>query len=176
MKKIRFVFLNIVVAVSIAFSQDVMTSTNYAVRNDLFVSAGGTLKSDTHSITGKFGVSHFGRMESQRFKIGTFVQLPGFSNQTVPREFDLAQNYPNPFNQSTTVVYSLPFASDVQLTLYSILGREIATLVQKNQAAGTYAIQFDGADANGLPLPSGVYLLRLSTKGFDKMIKIAILR
>ncbi len=161
---------------SLGLAQENMSSLNYSVRNDMFVSAGGTLQSDTLSVSGKFGTAHLGRMESARFKIGTFVQLPEVTHETVPQEFELGQNYPNPFNQSTTIAYSLPTTSDVELTVYSILGRHIGTLVQEKQAAGRYRLKFNGTDADGLPLPSGVYLLSLKTKGFDKMIKIAILR
>ena len=177
MKSFLAIFILLcVIAVATGQSDDGMKSSTYIIRNDGFVSAAEVLSSDTLSIIGKFGTAHFHRMESARFKLGTHVQLLQQYQEPVPEDFVLRQNFPNPFNQTTTLVYSLPKQSDVEIDVYSIIGRHIVTLLHNEQAAGQYRLQYDGTDGHGAPLPSGVYLLRLKTKGFDKMIKIAILR
>jgi len=76
----------------------------------------------------------------------------------VADKFELKQNYPNPFNPSTNITYSLPQQSDVQLRVYDMVGREVATLINREQAAGAYTITFDASK-----LSSGMYLYRLDT-------------
>ena len=81
--------------------------------------------------------------------------------QQVPDQFLLEQNYPNPFNPSTTIRYSLPELSDVRLTIYNILGQQVRVLVNETQSAGVYTIQWNGHDAIGRQVATGVYLYRL---------------
>ena len=83
------------------------------------------------------------------------------SNETdaeIADEFVLKQNYPNPFNPSTTISYSLPQQSDVSLRVFDMVGREVATLINREQAAGNYSVNFDASR-----LSSGMYLYRLNT-------------
>jgi hypothetical protein len=81
---------------------------------------------------------------------------------TLPREFLLDQNYPNPFNPSTTIRFAVPVASWVTLKVYDLLGRELAVLVGGAMAAGTHAVVWNGTNAAGHQVGSGVYLLRLA--------------
>jgi len=74
----------------------------------------------------------------------------------VPVVFKLEQNYPNPFNPTTTIIYSIPTNSDVRLTVYDILGREVKVLVNEKKGPGVYT-----ASLNGGQLASGVYFYRL---------------
>jgi Secretion system C-terminal sorting domain len=89
----------------------------------------------------------------------------------VPKMFALSQNYPNPFNPSTVISYQLPVNSHVVLKVYDILGREVATLVNEREQAGTHGVKFDGAN-----LPSGVYFYRLATQGFVRTMKMILLK
>jgi photosystem II stability/assembly factor-like uncharacterized protein len=73
------------------------------------------------------------------------------------KEYSLSQNYPNPFNPNTTISYSLPIRGIVQLIVYDVLGREVRKLVDEEQEAGKYEIEFDAED-----LTSGIYVYRLS--------------
>ncbi len=79
-------------------------------------------------------------------------EIPG----DVPQELELSQNYPNPFNPSTVIRYSVPGQAHVRLTVYDMLGREIAVLVNEQQAPGSYDVTWDGTD-----ISSGMYLYRL---------------
>jgi hypothetical protein len=86
-----------------------------------------------------------------------------------PGSFELSQNYPNPFNPSTTIKYSLPENSFVNLAVYNLLGEKVRTLVNEVQNAGNYKLNFD---ASGLT--SGTYVYRLST-GFGTLTEKMVL-
>lgn len=92
-----------------------------------------------------------------------YSQLTGINTQIIvnPSTFILYQNYPNPFNPSTVIRYSIPSnvkrqTSNVKLVIYNNLGLEINTIVNKEQNAGTYEVEFDGSN-----YPSGIYFYRL---------------
>jgi hypothetical protein len=87
-----------------------------------------------------------------------------------PESFVLEQNYPNPFNPSTTIVFSLPAASVVQLAVYDALGREVATLAQGMLSAGSHSYEFS---ANGLA--SGLYFYRLTAAGQSSTKKMLLM-
>ena len=74
----------------------------------------------------------------------------------LPQAFDLKQNFPNPFNPSTNIQFELPERADVQLTVYDLMGREIAMLLNEARAAGRHSVTFDASR-----LSSGVYIYRL---------------
>ncbi len=82
------------------------------------------------------------------------------NGKTYPNKFSLSQNYPNPFNPSTTISWQLTFGSDVDLSIYNILGEKVTNLVAERQKAGYYRIVWD---ASGFA--SGVYFYRLSAEG-----------
>lgn len=81
------------------------------------------------------------------------------SNEEIPSELSLSQNYPNPFNPVTTLRYDVPEPSHITLKVYDILGREVCTLVEKEEEEGSYTITFDGSR-----LASGVYVARLEAQ------------
>ena len=67
-------------------------------------------------------------------------------NNQNPVQFELYQNYPIPFNPVTMIDYQLPVTSDVELSIYNMLGQKVATLVNQKQAAGHYEVQWDATD------------------------------
>lgn len=79
----------------------------------------------------------------------------------LPESYRLDANYPNPFNPSTIIRFSIPEDADVTLSVYTILGQRVQTLVRERKEAGTYEVVFDAS-----MLSSGVYLYRLQTPGF----------
>jgi parallel beta-helix repeat protein len=99
----------------------------------------------------------------------------------LPTEFALQQNYPNPFNPLTIVNYQLPIDNFVTLKVYDMLGREVATLVDGMQEAGYYAQPWNGTDANGQQLASGIYFYRLEAfangkQSFSMIKKMSLIR
>ena len=95
-----------------------------------------------------------------------------------PDEFTLSQNYPNPFNPSTTIKYTIPFVAssfsssvNVILKIYDILGKEVTTLVNKEQQPGSYEVNFNASD-----LPSGIYLYRIRAGEFSAVKKMLLLK
>ena len=84
-------------------------------------------------------------------------------------DFKLEQNYPNPFNPSTNIRFSIPGTEKTTLIVYDILGKEIATLINRELTAGSYEVEF-----NGTSLPSGIYFYKL-TSGKNSRIKKMLL-
>jgi len=70
-------------------------------------------------------------------------------------------NFPNLFNPNTTIAYHLDEASPVWLTIYNSMGQQVRTLVQTYQLSGYYEVEWNGRDASGRPVSSGLYLYRL---------------
>jgi endo-1,4-beta-xylanase len=89
----------------------------------------------------------------------------------LPATFELEQNFPNPFNPTTSIRYGVPQSSQVTLTVFDILGREIRTLVNAVQSPGQYTVTFDGRD-----LASGVYFYRLSSASFSATKKFVMVK
>ncbi|MCL5268198.1 MAG: discoidin domain-containing protein [Bacteroidetes bacterium] len=90
---------------------------------------------------------------------------------TVPTAFALSQNYPNPFNPTTTISYQLPSNAFVTLKVYDILGREVATLVDAEQTAGSHEVSF-----NGGTVASGVYIYRITAGNHTATRKMVLLK
>jgi len=86
------------------------------------------------------------------------------STNNLPNDFVLMQNYPNPFNPSTTIMYGIPQASHVTVKVYSILGQEVATLVNDVQTASYHRVVWNGTNDNGMHVSSGVYFFRLTAE------------
>ncbi|TSA23145.1 T9SS C-terminal target domain-containing protein [bacterium] len=89
----------------------------------------------------------------------------------IPTGFALEQNYPNPFNPTTTISYSVPKTSFVELKVYDLLGRTVATLVNSEQAAGTHTVGFD---AKGLS--SGVYMYTMKAGDFTATKSLVLVK
>ena len=95
---------------------------------------------------------------------------------SVPQAFALAQNAPNPFNGNTVIRFALPQPSQVELTIYNLLGQPVAVLVQGPSAAGTFSVRWDGRDQAGRAVTSGVYLYQLRADGYTEVRKLLLLQ
>ena len=119
------------------------------------------------------------RKELIEMVLSGFDVTPSVGDGSInPNEFVLFQNYPNPFNPSTTIKYSIPLVGTsrgvsphVILKIFDILGREVVTLVNKEQSAGNYEIQFDASE-----LTSGSYFYRITSGEFSESKKMILLR
>jgi len=88
-----------------------------------------------------------------------------------PDNYNLAQNFPNPFNPRTAIRYSIPKRSNVTLTVYDILGNEVASLVDEEKDRGVYTVTF-----NASALASGIYFYTLRAEGFIQTKKMLLLK
>jgi len=94
----------------------------------------------------------------------------------VPSEFKLRQNYPNPFNPTTTINYTIPHKELVSLKIFNVLGREVQTLVRKEQSAGNYETRWNALDNNNNNVASGVYFYQLRAEGVAQVKKMLLLK
>lgn len=122
---------------------------------------------DNNLISGKY----YYRLKQIDFR-GTFE----FSNIIEaniisPDKFELSQNYPNPFNPSTTIKYSVPVSEFVTLKVYDVLGNQVAALVNEQNAAGSYEVEFNAAE-----LSSGTYFYKLQAGNKVETRKMMLLK
>ena len=89
----------------------------------------------------------------------------------LPTSYVLSQNYPNPFNPSTQIKFSIPEASQVKLTIYDAIGKEVAVLVNDYLSSGTYRYSWNAAN-----LASGIYFYRIEAKNFNMVKKMVLLK
>lgn len=86
-------------------------------------------------------------------------------------DFALEQNYPNPFNPTTTIKYSVPFASHIKLNVFNLLGQEVSVLVNEQKSAGNHEVKFNAEN-----LASGIYLYKLQAGDFISVKKLTLLK
>lgn len=104
----------------------------------------------------------------------TITSVP--DNEVVPTGYSLLQNYPNPFNPTTQILFNLPISGKTKLTVYNVLGVEVATLVNRDLQEGTHAFTWNGKTEGGMSVASGVYLYKLESGGFSKTKKMMLLK
>ena len=92
-------------------------------------------------------------------------------SESIPHQFQLSQNYPNPFNSVTTINYQLPEDCHVMLKVFNMMGQEVITLVNKEQKAGYYSINWNVRQA-----ASGLYFYWIQANEFSKVCKTILLR
>ena len=160
----------------------------------------------TFDINGKlFGVKGTGNTTSDLFTIDTVtavgtmigsigltdVKTIGFSlanitsveseSNITPSAFVLDQNYPNPFNPSTQIKFSLPTNSNVNLTIYNLLGEVVRELVNSEMNSGVHTVQWNSDDVSGSKVSSGIYFYKLTANGingseFNQVRKMILLK
>ncbi|MCJ7553924.1 MAG: T9SS type A sorting domain-containing protein, partial [Ignavibacteriaceae bacterium] len=92
-------------------------------------------------------------------------------NLGAANKYELAQNFPNPFNPNTSIKFTLPETGNVKLTVYNMLGQEIATFVNGVKEAGTHIINFNAEELN-----SGIYMYRIESNGFNEVRKMTLIK
>jgi hypothetical protein len=120
---------------------------------------------DYHQASGKLRIGTHGR---GTWEATGLIGVINYNNQ-VPDKYSLSQNYPNPFNPVTNIHYQIIKSGNVRLTVYDMLGRTVETVVNQNQKAGTYTVQFDASR-----LASGAYFYRLQTSDFTETKKMIL--
>ncbi|MBK8554191.1 MAG: T9SS type A sorting domain-containing protein [Ignavibacteria bacterium] len=124
---------------------------------------GTTSSSSSYSYSDKNLTSNTYNYRLKQIDFNGNFEYFNLSNEVVigvPSVFELAQNYPNPFNPSTKITYSIPFDGNVSLTVYDAMGKEISRLVDNNQTAGYYSIDFNASN-----FASGIYYYNINVNG-----------
>ncbi len=147
------------------------------VNSALIPGAGNT--SESHNYIYKdvdvlSGETYYYKLESvningNTISLGPVAIAVGDSELDLPEDYALSQNYPNPFNPVTTIQYNLPEVSSVKLCVFDIRGRLVNQLVNANQDAGIYVVQWSGFRNTGEAYPSGVYFYELRTESYREI-------
>ena len=93
----------------------------------------------------------------------------------LPLEFALGQNYPNPFNPTTKIQYALAKDAFVNISIYDLMGRSIKSLINIEQAAGFYEINWNATNNNGELVPAGMYFYMIQAGAFKSTNKLVLL-
>jgi hypothetical protein len=95
---------------------------------------------------------------------------------SLPSSFALDQNYPNPFNPETNIRFSLAASGPVELVIHNIAGQEVRILANRDFDAGQHDVRWDGTDATGQTVASGLYFYRLTTRGETATRKMLLMK
>ncbi|MCU7493473.1 MAG: T9SS type A sorting domain-containing protein [Ignavibacteria bacterium] len=133
----------------------------------------GQLKFDSFQFTYTPGSPTSGLLffDDLRTAVKPYVGVEKENGAVKPSSYSLEQNYPNPFNPSTTLSYQLPENSFVSLKVFDLLGREVATLVNQEQASGKYRVEFNAGN-----IPSGIYIYMLNAGNYKETKKMMLLK
>ncbi len=155
-------------------SDHLLGSTTQDVTMISFVTTGFDILASATKLT-------FGSFDSYSSTVtGHFIDVTSDvedeNTGTLPTGFSLSQNYPNPFNPDTKMSLSVPERSHVKLTVYDVLGREVATIVDKVLPAGSYTATWDGKNRSGEQVASGIYFYNLITDQYRTTRKMVLLK
>jgi hypothetical protein len=109
-------------------------------------------------------------------RYGYFIPAEEGFNSAIPREFTLRGTYPNPFNSTVSIRFTLPKISDVELSIYDVLGRIVRTCRREDMPAGECHIDWDGTNDNGGKVSSGIYLYRIDAGDFEATSRMTLLK
>ena len=143
---------------------------NLAVGDTQEVAIAFLIKKGTDNINSITELKNYAA-QIQHWYDNDFVTDVNENNILLPTEFSLSQNYPNPFNPSTSIQYAISSRQLVQLKVYDILGSEVATLVNQEQSAGNYKVDF-----NAKHLSSGVYFYQIKAGDFIQTKKMILIK
>lgn len=110
-------------------------------------------------------------LRADAVRISLTDQPLNMDENDLPTEYSLSDNYPNPFNPSTTIDFAVPETAPVSITVYDLLGREVATLLREVKNPGRYRITFDAAG-----IASGIYFYRIQAGRFTDTKKMMLIR
>ena len=148
--------------------------TNLSVQHELFLdSPVWGIEFDPRDYDTFYAVTADSMLYTAALGIVNSIDKP---NAELPEKAVLFENYPNPFNPTTAIHYQLLSFSNIQLSVYNLIGQKVKTLVSKQQSAGSYNIQWDGTNEAGEFVAGGVYLYRLQTDNFNQTRKMILLK
>ena len=109
-------------------------------------------------------------------QIGVGVEVAIDESGLTPFEFALHQNYPNPFNPETNIQFDVAENSDINVSIFNIMGQKVATLVNGNMDAGIYHIKWNGLSDKGIALPSGMYFYKMKSPEYQSVKKLVLVK
>jgi hypothetical protein len=104
------------------------------------------------------------------------VSVEEITGSGLPTSYELSQNYPNPFNPSTTFDFAVPCRGDVSIEILNILGQRVRSLVDAEVPAGRFRVTWNGTDASGKLVATGVYLYRFRAGNHVETKKMLLLK
>jgi flagellar hook assembly protein FlgD len=112
------------------------------------------------------------------YKVDTTTTPPIIvaKQEAVPVTYSLSQNYPNPFNLETSIAFFLSSPSQVDLTVYNILGERVKTLAEGEFQTGSHTVTWDGTNQAGHTVASGIYFFRLNAGDNSVTRKMVLLK
>jgi len=110
------------------------------------------------------------------FKVKSIDMAADDITPIVPRSFGLNQNYPNPFNPTTRISFSVERKTDVNISIFNILGQKVYTLVSGMMDPGVYDKEWPGTDQNGSQVASGIYFYKMTAGEFVQTRKMLLMR
>jgi len=113
---------------------------------------------------------------AQCWEVEGGIDVEEIENGILPTEFELGQNYPNPFNPNTKIDFAVPSIADVNISVFNILGQKIATLADKEFAAGYYSVDWDATADDGSDVASGIYFYKISADDYQATKKLMLIR
>ena len=133
-----------------------------------FAAGGVALINDMHSI------KEYRIKQSDSLQYFTVILKSAAAN--LPNAFHLENNFPNPFNPATTIEYSLRNQADVKLSIFNVLGQKVRELVNESQTAGIHRVIWDGTDASGTVVSTGIYLYRMQVGDLAETRKMVLIK
>jgi len=104
------------------------------------------------------------------------TSIEEYNEPFLPKATVLMQNFPNPFNPSTVLTFDLVSSGHVTVQIFDVSGRLVRTLVDERRNAGRHQIEWNGEDARGVSVPSGIYFSRMETSGYLGTMKMLLVR
>ena len=108
--------------------------------------------------------------------MGSEFQFLLRSIRELPQKYSLSQNFPNPFNPETTISFGLPVDSELNISIYNLLGQKISLLTSGYFNAGFHSVTWKGISDKGMEVPAGVYLYRIETDSYRDMKKMILMK
>ncbi len=182
----KTLFLTALSVIFFAFLAVSPAQSGYLQVNDLLSTSGVHVESGSYLLDYSTGQTATGQSQgTDHIESGGFwawspwgveVAVEEEILELMPDSYVLSQNYPNPFNPHTTIRYQLPEAGYVYLAIYNVTGQQVRRLVDWDQAAGEYAVAWNGLDEASRPVASGIYFYQLVAGEFCEVRKMLLLK
>jgi len=130
----------------------------------------------TPDMTGSFEIKH-----TVHGFTGTMIVVDPLKTSVddeviIPEKFYLRQNYPNPFNPVTTIKFSLARSELVEINIFDVTGRFVRNLIRRIQSTGPHSVEWDGKNASGIDVSSGIYFYQLRTENFKDVKRMLLIK